>query len=138
MQIDQTVTGSVQIIEELIETKSNQKLLTPKCIGVPALPLLCVLSAVCTQSTGLYFMHHRSLCMAPQRELDQNLCFCFTPLAYMHCTYLQSRDREEPQWTGREPLPHTLSLHRWLPSHIRGQLPNSRSGFSEIKSHPTT
>jgi hypothetical protein len=48
MQIGQTATGSVQIIvEELIENKSNQKLLTPKYIGVPALPLLCVLSALC-------------------------------------------------------------------------------------------
>jgi hypothetical protein len=48
MQIDQTATGSVQIIvEELIENKSNQKLLTPKCIGVGALPLLYVWSALC-------------------------------------------------------------------------------------------
>jgi hypothetical protein len=47
LQIDQTATGSVQIIvEELIENKSNQKLLTPKCIGVGALPLFCVRSAL--------------------------------------------------------------------------------------------
>jgi hypothetical protein len=51
VQIGQTATGTLQIIvEELIEArpaKTVEKQLAHEVVRVPALPLFCVLSALC-------------------------------------------------------------------------------------------